>query len=41
MAKEHVATYLNDRLIQRAEEQRSRVETKRLDTAKTALTLAP
>jgi hypothetical protein len=30
-----------ERLIQRAEEQRSRVEAKRLDTAKTALALAP
>jgi hypothetical protein len=43
VAKDSPALRLVDyeRLIQRAEEQRSRVETKRLDTAKTALTLAP
>ncbi len=42
VAKDSPALRLVDyeRLIQRAEEQRSRVEAKRLDSAKTALTLA-
>jgi hypothetical protein len=43
VAKDTPALRLVDyeRLTQRAEEQRSRVEAKRLDTAKTALVLAP